>query len=87
MTISLVMSDKRPTWSIWLTSRPERSKREDLSLGPSGPDDHSTEEEARSMMESPPRLAMENDLALARMMGCAFLFGIACIIGLLVLIF
>ena len=29
----------------------------------------------------------ENDLALARMMGCAFLFGLACIVGLLVLVF
>ena len=29
----------------------------------------------------------QNDLALARMMGCAFLFGLACVVGLLILIF
>jgi hypothetical protein len=87
MTTSLVMGSKRPTWSTGRASRPERPKREGPSLAPPGQNDGPKQEGVEPMQENPPSFAAENDVALARMMGCAFLFGIACIVGLLVAIF
>ena len=86
MTISLVMGDRRTKRNAWGGAGPNGPKRHRGSLGQPSSDDPDEdgsppEWSDRSMFTS------ENDLALAKMMGCAFLFGIACIVGLLVLLF
>ena len=59
--------------------------------GPPGPDGARhigpNDDGKREEWMDPLNLSPENDLALARMLGCAFLFGIACLVGLAVLLF
>ena len=88
MTISLLMGDRRRKRDVWRGLRRNGPHRGNgVSDRPrSGPDDPEKDEMPPEWRD-PSKMTPENDLALARMMGCAFLFGLACIVGLLIRIF
>lgn len=88
MTISFVMGDRRTKRVPWRGFGPKRPMGEEKSHGQTGPGHDSPDEDgSQPRLKDPLMTTPENDLALARMMGCAFLFGLACIVGLLILIF
>ena len=88
MTTTLVMGPKRPTRQGWRGSPPTNGGPRGGVPGPDGASHPEPEgDEGRPEWLDPSQVTPEDDLALARMLGCAFLFGIVCLVGLAVLIF
>ncbi|EYD78241.1 hypothetical protein Rumeso_00070 [Rubellimicrobium mesophilum DSM 19309] len=78
------MGTERPTKRPWHPSGPRRSEPREGSRPQPDPED---EKEPPSPWGDPVPYEPEDDLALARMLGCALLIGIAGVIGLALLIF
>ena len=88
MTISLVMGPNRPKRQDGRKFRRPEGIRQDEGQGPAKygqPDEDGPDEGPE--LRVPSMHTPENDVALARMLGCAFLIGISSIVGLLVLVF
>jgi len=86
MTIASVMGTEPPKWTSWRFPGPQQPDPDDGSLPPRSGPEQDEDETAQSRLQ-PPAFRPENDVALARMLGCAFLIGLASIVGLLMLIF
>ena len=87
MTISLVMGPKRPHRDHRRLTPAQRPDSWDANPDPSdsGFDDPAGGDPSKRT--DPSMLPPENDLALARMLGCSMLVGLLCIVGLLMLVF
>ena len=82
MTIASVMGTEPPRHVPWRSSA---RRRDDPRPGQDGPSDN--QDGGAPNQTDPSSFPLENDLALARMLGCAMLVGIGSIVGLLMLIF